>query len=171
MNYFTLFELPESIDIDINKLTERFQTLQRQSHPDKFATRPEREQLEALQLAATVNQGYQALRHPVRRAEYLLLLQGIDLNNEQHTLQDKAFLIEQMELRETLENIEQQRDMAALSHFLHQLLQQEQTLTELARQQLIDNAWATAADSVRKLRFLTRLRESAEHLEEQLLDF
>lgn len=171
MNYFTMFELPESIDLDVNKLTERFQALQRQSHPDKFATHSESERIQALQFAATINQGYQALRNPIQRAEYLLLLQGFDLNNEQYTLQDKAFLIEQMELREALENIAQQQDSAALGEFLQALLQREQTLKDLARQKLIDKAWPDAAEFVRKLRFLTRLRERAERVEEQLFDF
>lgn len=62
--------------------------------------------MQALQQAATINAAYQALRHPLKRAEYMLLLQGIDINNEQHTMHDTAFLMEQLELREELDNIE-----------------------------------------------------------------
>ncbi|QKJ88232.1 Co-chaperone protein HscB [Paramixta manurensis] len=171
MDYFTLFGLPVSFELDGTLLTERFQTLQRQFHPDRFATRPERERLHALQQAATINQGYQALRQPLPRAEYLLSLQGIDINNEQHTMRDTAFLMEQLELREELESIEQAANAEEqLNAFMQRLEQMMQQRSAQMKQQLNDTQWAQAADTVRKLRFLVKLRSQAEQLEERLLD-
>ena len=138
MDYFTLFGLPARYQVDTQALSLRFQDLQRQYHPDKFASGSPAEQLAAVQQSATINQAWQTLRHPLMRAEYLLSLHGFELASEQHTVRDTTFLMEQLELREELDEIE---------------------------------TWDAAADTVRKLRFLDKLRSSAEQLEEKLLDF
>ncbi|GLR10454.1 co-chaperone HscB [Mixta theicola] len=172
MDYFTLFGLPPSFEIDAAQLTTRFQELQRQFHPDRFATQPERERLQALQQAATINQGYQALRQPLPRAEYLLSLHGFDINNEQHTMRDTAFLMEQLELREELDAIEQAPDAEAkLQAFMQRLALMMQQRSQQMQQELAGAQWDAAADTVRKLRFLAKLRSQTEQLEEKLLDF
>lgn len=71
MDYFTLFGLPARYQLDTRALSLRFQDLQRQYHPDKFASGSQAEQLAAVQQSATINQP-QTLRHPLMRAEYLL---------------------------------------------------------------------------------------------------
>ncbi|RWR02981.1 co-chaperone HscB [[Pantoea] beijingensis] len=171
MDYFTLFGLPAAFEVDSNLLTTRFQELQRQFHPDRFAMRPERERLHALQQAATINQGYQALRKPLPRAEYLLSLHGFDINNEQHTLRDTAFLMEQLTLREELENIETAADAErALANFSQRLSAMTESRSAQMKTELDDRQWDQAADTVRKLRFLDKLRSQTEQLEERLLD-
>lgn len=72
MDYFTLFGLPARYQLDTQALSLRFQDLQRQYHPDKFASGSQAEQLAAVQQSATINQAWQTLRHPLMRAEYLL---------------------------------------------------------------------------------------------------
>lgn len=172
MDYFTLFGLPPAFEIDAAQLTARFQELQRQFHPDRFASQPERERLQALQQAATINQGYQALRQPLPRAEYLLSLHGFDINNEQHTMRDTAFLMEQLALREELDVIEQAADAEAkLQTFMQRLEVMMQQRSQQMQQELAATQWDAAADTVRKLRFLAKLRSQAEQLEEKLLDF
>ncbi|SPW58513.1 co-chaperone HscB [Escherichia coli] len=84
MDYFTLFGLPARYQLDTQALSLRFQDLQRQYHPDKFASGSQAEQLAAVQQSATINQAWQTLRHPLMRAEYLLSLHGFDLASEQH---------------------------------------------------------------------------------------
>lgn len=91
MDYFTLFGLPAQYLLDVQALATRFQDLQRQFHPDRFASRPQAEQLAAVQQSATINQAWQTLRNPLSRAEYLLSLHGFDLASEQHTVRDTAF--------------------------------------------------------------------------------
>ncbi len=66
MDYFTLFGLPAQYPIDLQALTVRFQDLQRQYHPDKFASGTQAEQLAAVSHSATINQAWQTLRHPLR---------------------------------------------------------------------------------------------------------
>ncbi|MCV9880099.1 co-chaperone HscB [Brenneria izbisi] len=171
MDYFTLFGLPGRYDVDSGLLVSRFQELQRQFHPDRFATQPERARMLALQQAATINSAYQTLKHPLKRAEYMLSLHGFDLSNEQHTLQDTAFLMEQLEMREELDAIARRADVeAALAEFAGRLQAMLAKRSEQMRNELDNEAWNDAADTVRKLRFLDKLQQQVEQLEEQLLD-
>ncbi|BBU96613.1 MULTISPECIES: co-chaperone HscB [Providencia] len=171
MDYFTLFGLTPTYAIDSEQLTLRFQDLQRQYHPDRFATCSEQEKMQALQKAATINAAYQALRHPLKRAEYMLSLHGFDINNEQHTMHDTAFLMEQLELREELDNIENSDDaLDLLAKFMQNVKQMQQARSALMVTELDAMQWEKAADTVRKLRFLDKLQQQAEQLEERLLD-
>lgn len=171
MDYFTLFGLTPTYAIDSEQLTLRFQDLQRQYHPDRFATCYEQEKMQALQKAATINAAYQALRHPLKRAEYILSLHGFDINNEQHTMHDTAFLMEQLELREELDNIENSDDaLDLLAKFMQNVKQMQQARSALMVTELDAMQWEKAADTVRKLRFLDKLQQQAEQLEERLLD-
>lgn len=171
MDYFTLFGLTPIYAIDSEQLTLRFQDLQRQYHPDRFATCSEQEKMQALQKAATINAAYQALRHPLKRAEYMLSLHGFDINNEQHTMHDTAFLMEQLELREELDNIENSDDaLDLLAKFMQSVKQMQQARSALMVTELDAMQWEKVADTVRKLRFLDKLQQQAEQLEERLLD-
>ncbi|WP_340621088.1 co-chaperone HscB [Xenorhabdus siamensis] len=171
MDYFTLFGLPARYAIDRQQLATRYQELQRQFHPDRFANQPEREKTLALQQAATINNGYQTLKHPLKRAEYMLSQQGFDLSNEQHTMQDTAFLMQQLELREELDTIERSAEPdVALAGFSSRLNKMIKTRSEQMEQQLDAEQWLIAADTVRKLRFLDKLQQQVEQLEERLLD-
>ena len=146
MDYVTLFGLPARYQLDTQALSLRFQDLQRQYHPDKFASGSQAEQLAAVQQSATINQAWQTLR-------------------------DTAFLMEQLELREELDEIEQAKDEARLESFIKRVKKMFDTRHQLMVEQLDNETWDAAADTVRKLRFLDKLRSSAEQLEEKLLDF
>lgn len=171
MDYFTLFGLPATYPVDKQQLLTRFQTLQRQFHPDRFAASPERERMLAMQQATTINDAYQTLRHPLKSAEYLLALHGYDVQNEQQTFKDTAFLLRQLELREELDALEQQQDAAALSRFAGQVTALAQTERQTLTQLLADNDWPAAADSVRKLRFFDKLEQQITQLEERLAGY
>ncbi|MBV4411733.1 co-chaperone HscB [Enterobacteriaceae bacterium YMB-R22] len=171
MDFFTLFGLPVQFALDTAQLATRYQELQRQFHPDNFANSPEAERLQAVQRSATINQAWQTLRQPLMRAQYMLSLHGYDLASEQQTVRDTAFLMEQLELREELDDIGQARDEARLEGFIRRINAIFNTRSENMVRELNDKKWEQAADTVRKLRFLDKLRTSAEQLEEKLLDF
>lgn len=171
MDYFTLLGMPNCFDIDKQQLTTRYQALQRQYHPDRFTGQSETQQAQAIALASTINQAYQTLKNPLSRAEYMLSLQGIDIANEQQTLHDTAFLMEQLILREELDDIEHSADASSLladfsTRLNHMYTQREQQMV----QTLANQTWDIAADNVRKLRFLAKLKEQIEQLEERLFD-
>ncbi|MBV7405166.1 co-chaperone HscB [Enterobacter sp. ENT03] len=171
MDYFTLFGLPAGYHLDTQAMTARFQDLQRQYHPDRFASGTPAEQLAAVQHSATINQAWQTLRNPLTRAEYLLSLQGFDLSSEQHTVRDTAFLMEQLELREELDEIEQAKDLDRLDAFQTRIAAMYNARQQQMIEQLDKASWDAAADAVRKLRFLDKLRSTTEQLEEKLQDF
>ncbi|HCH49701.1 MAG TPA: co-chaperone HscB [Proteus sp.] len=171
MDYFTLLGIPNCFDIDKQQLASHYQDMQRQYHPDRFAGKSEKEQTQAISLASTINQAYQTLKNPLSRAEYMLSLQGIDIANEQQTMHDTAFLMEQLTLREELDNIENSTDAESLLADFTSRLEKMYTVRHDEMVKTLDNQnWDVAADNVRKLRFLAKLKEQVAHLEERLFD-
>lgn len=86
-------------------------------------------------------------------------------------MRDTAFLMEQLELREELDEIEQARDQARLESFSKRVKGMFDSRHQQLVEQLNTETWDVAADTVRKLRFLDKLRSSIEQLEEKLLGF
>ncbi|MDW6003195.1 co-chaperone HscB [Vibrio mangrovi] len=170
MNYFELFGLPIQFNLDGSLLSSQFRELQKRFHPDNFATASERERLVAVQKASEINDAYQTLKNDIRRAEYLLILQGIDLRSEQQTMQDPEFLMEQMLLREELEMLESDTDAHdKLIDFEGKVSKMYKTQLTGLREELEQSQWEVAADSVRKLKFIAKLRHEIERAEEKLL--
>ena len=77
-NHFQLFGLAQSYQIDTAQLDQQYRAWQALVHPDKSAHLPDAEQRVAMQRATLVNEAYQTLRSPLRRARYLLTLHGVD---------------------------------------------------------------------------------------------
>ncbi|OEF28621.1 co-chaperone HscB [Vibrio rumoiensis] len=170
MNHFELFGLSNQFELDSNTLSEKFRDLQRRFHPDKFASSSERDRLLAVQKAAEINDAYQTLKSPISRAEYILLIQGVDIRAEQQTMSDPEFLMEQMELRETIEDIPHSSDPdSALFDFDNKVQGMYQEHLKRLQSELVAKQWDVAADSVRKLKFVNKLRYEIEQLEDKLL--
>lgn len=173
MNYFELFKFSPAFDIDTVALAERYRELQRAVHPDKFANDTEQQRLLSVQRTAQVNDGYQTLKDPIRRAEHLLMLRGIDLSHET-TMKDTTFLMQQMEWREALEDIRHSADPQGIVDQLYQSFAQYcAELTHILTQQLNSNKaedGMLAAEQVRKLKFMAKLRDELTRVEDALLD-
>ena len=101
-NYFELFGLPVSTQLDLKHLDEKFTILQKQFHPDKFSSSSDTEKRIALQISSYLNDGYITLREYVTRVEYILKIREFN-TDENKTLFDKEFLEEQIELNESIE--------------------------------------------------------------------
>ena len=80
--HFELFELPISFDVDLSDLSQRYRELQRVAHPDKFVNASDRERLHSVEKAAAINEAYQVLKSPQRRARYMLELQSVSFDDE-----------------------------------------------------------------------------------------
>ncbi len=174
MRYFELFSLPVQYSVDLAQLNQRYLELQKAVHPDKHAGGSERERLLAVQKTAEINDALQVLKHPLKRAEYMLAERGMDIRAEQQTLQDPAFLMQQMMLREALEEISDAPDVdAAIADFEAQVAQLANTLNAelVAVIDLDDQASLTqAADTVRKLKFVFKLKDELARIEDELFD-
>lgn len=170
MNHFELFGLPLQFQLDGSLLSSQFRDLQRQFHPDNFATASERDRLLAVQKAAQINDAYQVLKNPISRAEYLLVQHGEDIRGEQQTMQDPMFLMEQMELREELEDIADSSDSEdALFAFEGKVSKMYKQQLSAIQQELDSEAWLEAADRVRKLKFIAKLKNEIELVEDRLI--
>lgn len=165
MNHFELFGLPIEFELDGGLLSNQFRELQRQFHPDNFSTASERDRLMSVQKAAQINDAYQVLKNPISRVEYILVLNGVDIRGEHKTLQDPLFLMEQMELREELEDITAEDALYDFDDKVNKLYKQHMldVQNELQASQL-----EQAAEQVRKLKFIAKLKHEIEQAEDRL---
>lgn len=100
-DHFTLLSIPPAFEIDLKALEAAYFTAQRQFHPDRFVGKPDAERLSATQRSVDVNQAYNVLKNPYKRAQYLLQMQGIAVGTEADTVKPtQDLLMEIMELRE-----------------------------------------------------------------------
>ena len=167
-NHFDLFDLPQRFAIDTKVLDKAYREVQNRVHPDKFVNATDTEKRVAMQWATRANEAYQTLKNPFKRAAYLCELNGIDLQTESNTAMPGEFLMRQMEWREGLDDAKAARDLAALEKLDAEL--QETRKAELQRiGALLDSdAFADAAQHVRKLMFLEKFAVEIAHILEQI---
>lgn len=169
-NYFELFGLPTGFDVDAGDLSLRYRELQRRVHPDRHSSASPEERRLSMQLTTLVNEAYQTLKDPVRRGRYLLTLQGV-VWDETDTAMDPAFLMEQMELRETLEEAQRHDDphtrLAEIANDIERRLDDKigefrgfLAQGEAGRDQ--------ARNAVREMQFLEKLLTEIDNVEEEL---
>lgn len=99
MNYFELFGLPISFQVDTKKLRTAFMEIQRATHPDKFTQATEYEKEEALEKSAIANKAFTLLQNPAATLAYVLEISGYLEQEEKYSL-SSPFLMEMMELNE-----------------------------------------------------------------------
>jgi molecular chaperone HscB len=102
VNYFEVFDLPKILGIDPGMLEKKFHELSRKFHPDYFTTGSTEDQQKALAMTSLLNDAYRTLRHPVRRVEYLLELEGFKSDGSKVP---KSFLMEMFEINEQVEEV------------------------------------------------------------------
>jgi len=90
MDFFTVFSLPRKLQLDLSTLEKSFYAQSRKLHPDRFASRPQAEQETALAASSALNDAYRTLREPISRTEYLLSLEGIQLEEQSRAATDLA---------------------------------------------------------------------------------
>ena len=134
--------------------------LQALIHPDRFAHAGDAERLASMQWTTRVNEAYRTLKSPVQRATYLLELNGVDVAFETDTAMPKDFLMEQLELREKLEEA---RDVASLGRIRENLDEARQSIEKKIAEHLdARHDFEGAKTLVRKLMFLVRLGEEVD---------
>src|SRR5574339_1173147 len=120
-NHFDLFGLPPAFSVEAEALERSYREIQSRVHPDRFAHAGDAERRASLQWTTRVNEAYRALKNPVQRASHLLSLHGVDVAFETNTAMPAQFLMQQMELREALENAVETRDLPALESLQRKL--------------------------------------------------
>ncbi len=90
MDYFEFFSLPRHLVLDLSALERYFYAQSRRLHPDRFASKPVGEQEAALAQSSLLNDAYRTLRDPIARTEYLLKLEGVELEEQSQRATDAA---------------------------------------------------------------------------------
>ncbi len=132
MNYFDLFEMPLSLQVDAKELSSKYIEMQRQFHPDFFSKSDAYEQEEMLQKSSMINTGYKLLSNPDETLKYVLEIKGLLTENEKYDL-PPDFLMEMMEINETLtdpENSEIEEMETKINQMQNQLYQSVQNIIE-----------------------------------------
>lgn len=168
-NYFELFGLPATYDVDPADLASRYRELQKRFHPDRFASATESERRLAMQMTSQINAAHQALRDPVQRGRYLLGLLGVMTDEETDTRMDPAFLVEQMELREALDEAQEAADrddrLQTLTRRATAMLEERSGLLREALSKQADVGRRRARNLVREMQFLQKLEREIQDLE------
>lgn len=170
-NPFELFGLNVAFQLDSTLLSERYLALQKELHPDNFASKSSAEQMAAVQKSADVNQALQTLKDPILRAEAIIEMHtGKPKNLEENSMRDVAFLMQQMEWHETLENIEQAQNEDKLATFLTQIKTEQKVVLQQLEQTLEAQQWQQANALTDRLRYFKKLIIQIEKVEEKFFD-
>ncbi|SMF97607.1 molecular chaperone HscB [Methylomagnum ishizawai] len=170
-DYFELFQLPVSFQLDLDQLDRHYREIQARVHPDKAAHLSDSEKRLSLQWATLANEAYQTLKKPLDRARYLLRLQGVDTAEESNTQMPTEFLLEQIEWREELQQARALKSLEGLDRLAARLRKEMDTLfTSLSTLIDVERSHPTAADVVRQLAFLEKLGRDIGQAQAELED-
>ena len=172
-HYFDIFHLPAGFDVDKRLLKERYLTLQRKFHPDRYASASAYEQRIAVQSASSVNTAFEVLLSPVKRAQYLLELAGLEQANDGETISDTDFLMAQMNLRQQMAEVRDRADPLAELDILEQQVKVdfsalEQEFSSAYKLNKLEFASATVIKMQFYSKLLIELQDMEETLEENL---
>jgi molecular chaperone HscB len=151
---FELFQLRRQFAQDASVLDARWKDLQREAHPDRFAAQGAAAQRVAMQWSVRINEAYQRLRDPLKRAAYLCELAGVAVNAENNTAMPADFLMQQMQWREELEDAS---DLSRLESLARQVAQARREALHTCAQAIVQaQDFELAVGQVRALMFIER---------------
>ena len=151
LNHFQKFNLETEFQIDLSGLENRYLQLQQQFHPDTSA-----DQTEAEINSILINQAYKILKNPIKRAAYLLFLQGINVDSEECIVKPSyENLVLVMEIREEiLENKNDQNQIEQIKQNIKKLIAEEMPeISDL----LAAEKYQDAAQKLIKLKYLDKV--------------
>src|SRR5438046_9218477 len=105
MNYFELFEMPVSLQVDKKYLQDKYFELQKKYQPDFFSNESEEEQADVLEESSMINKAYKTFQNEDETIKYVLQLKGLLEEEEKYQL-PPDFLMEMMELNEALTEVD-----------------------------------------------------------------
>ena len=157
-NYFEWFGLPLAFSVDPAVLSSAYREIQGQVHPDRHAQSGAAGKRVAMQFSTRANEAFETLKSPLKRAIYLLELRGVDVAAENNTAMEPAFLIEQMEWREAVEDALAAKNVDELLRLLVQLRADARLRYGKLGALLDANADQPAVEAVRQLMFLEKVQ-------------
>ena len=172
-SYYEIFSLPVDWNVDRLVLDRRYHQLQQEFHPDRFAARSDVDKRLAVQTASFINDAYDTLITPIKRARYLLQLDGVESDQERHITTDTSFLMQQIELREELDDFQQKDNFSQAARSALEALKERTHATYNDLQTQFNTFYAarqqsSASEAIAKMQFFAKFLEQIELLEEQL---
>jgi molecular chaperone HscB len=153
-NDFELFDLTPQFALDRAALDARWKDLQREAHPDKFAAQGAAAQRVAMQWSVRINEAYQRLKDPLKRAAYLCELNGAPIRAEDNTAMPAAFLMQQMAWREALDDAQTADDLENILSEVNASMKEALQICERLLDQ--DHDFIQSAAQVRALMFIDK---------------
>ena len=165
---FELFGLPTAFELDRSQIDLQWKSLQREAHPDRFASEGAAAQRIAMQWSVRINEAYNRLKDPLKRAAYLCELNGAAVNAENNTNMPSAFLMQQMEWREALDDCKALKANDAKDEALEKLLNEvdgshAQALKQIAKLIDVEHNFPAAVGQVRALMFIEKFAQEVQH--------
>ena len=111
-DYFEILGIPRGLDLSVDDLQQRYYRLSRELHPDRFMNKPPVEQQRALDISSALNDARRTLQDPIKRANYLLSLEGFDIGEQKSKDVPPELLEEVFELNMALEEMRSGDDSA-----------------------------------------------------------
>jgi molecular chaperone HscB len=167
-NHFELFNLPAKFDIDLSALDTAYRDVQGRVHPDRFVNASDTEKRVAMQWATRANEAYQTLKNPLKRARYLVELNGIDLQTESNTAMPMDFLMQQMEWREALGEARAAKDGGALDQIDADLKRERKERLSKIGRELDAGQYEQAGQDIRALMFIEKFGDEVHYAFEAL---
>jgi molecular chaperone HscB len=124
MNYFELYQLPVTFEVNTESVKRKFYELSKKYHPDYYINEPKAKQDEILELSTLNNRAYHILSHPLRRIEYVLKLHDLIIEGDKYQL-PQDFLMEMMDINEALMELQFDTDYVLLEKVKSQVDQIE----------------------------------------------
>ena len=165
-NDFELFGLAQKFSQDRAAIDARWKDLQREAHPDKFAAQGASAQRIAMQWSVRINEAYQRLKDPLKRAAYLCELNGAAVNAENNTAMPASFLMQQIEWREALDEAKTVENLHEIALQTNEFMREQ--LLKIERAADIKNDFTKAVEYVRSLMFVERFAQEVDARLDQL---
>jgi molecular chaperone HscB len=160
-NDFELFGLNQQFAQERTVLDARWKALQREAHPDKFSAQGSAAQRVAMQWSARINEAYQRLKDPLQRAAYLCELGGAPINAHSNTAMPAAFLMQQIQWREALDDANDSQALEALRQEVG--IAKRQLLEQCAQLLDVQHDYQAAVPPVRELMFMDKFARDLDH--------
>jgi molecular chaperone HscB len=170
-DFFQLFEVPVSFEVDLDLIKQRYMDLQKAVHPDKFVNASAQEKRISMQHTSRINEALNTLKQPVDRALYLLKLKGMDINFENETTMDASFLMEQIEMREALSEVRKKNDpLAELDRVAADVKLKTKNMMNEFSKCYEEDRLDEARELIRKMQFMQKAKKEINELSSVIED-
>ena len=151
-NFFELFNIDITIDVNKSELDKKVKILQDKFHPDRYAGSSDFEKRLALQISSHVNDGYKVLSDIVLRIDYILKINNF-IQDESKTINDIDFIKEQIKYSELIEDLKDNIDHQVIDNHLLEIKSQLKQIIDQVKLAFHSNDFENMWQNLSKLRF------------------